>query len=383
MPTPETSQISNTFVTRRQRCQRRSVKRAAPPHEPDFVGSEIHTRIRDLLQSGIRVPIWCMLVTGNARDAIVLAQLVYWFSPTEKATSIRRKRPRGAVYVTEMQDGMPVKRYFVPKSGAGLAGECCLDEDQVRRALESLVSAGILIRVNRKEILRAQGTDITGRNVLPYCYRFCPAALHARISRFMVNRGILRAVTNERGEEVPVAWRSIEDYVLCRAATQHRKIPGQNPHLVLNFEWNASYVPAFGEEFVGSQLQVVLSLGAFFFLPKWCIRVARTPSQAILLARLYGWQSKLTLKHNQHEDLLWLKKSHHQLAEETGLWPDRPSSTRFVKLAKAIKGLKSSGLIEVIPARGAKRGMVSRFRLLPVGLEAALRHIDPDDMSED
>lgn len=82
------------------------------------------------------LPLWSMHVTaGNPTQAIVLAQLVYWWGPTKDLKKYRaRKLVRG--------------QRCIAKSRSELAGETGLTPRKVQHAINILVERGFLNRLH-------------------------------------------------------------------------------------------------------------------------------------------------------------------------------------------------------------------------------------------
>jgi hypothetical protein len=93
---------------------------------------------------GVFVPLWALVALGNPYQALVLAQVLYWFSEGRDGKPRAKVRDRDAVlwYVATYED---------------LAGQVGLNPRTVRKAVGDLVSLGFLTR----KVARYRGTPTT------------------------------------------------------------------------------------------------------------------------------------------------------------------------------------------------------------------------------
>lgn len=362
-------------------------KQVSPPLDPsDFVGSAVQQQLQrwdQLRPPAVHIPVWCVWITRTSTQAVVLAQLAYWFSPTRKMTNRNSGLPR-SLYRVDFGSGQP--RRCVASSYRELAQQCGLSRDQVRTAENDLVALGLVARVTARDGLRGLVDAEEDRQPLLQsgapCLRLQPGGIDRVLVQCLLALGWLQPHDGrplEEWTEGP-SWGEVQRSMLREVAlhnrTQRRPLPADAPRESRGLaylrhgdrpdgeDFPHDHVPDDDELLESTLHQLLASLQLWVTLPQWVIQlVGGQLNEALVMARILQWQDKLRKRHADH---LWLEKTHEQLARERGMLTPRASRTASKKVRRALDALARWGLIEKQAPPSPCGNRFSRIRLLPM-----------------
>ena len=338
--------------------------------EPDFVGSDIQAVLREKTSDNrsIQVPAWCVSITRTSQQAIVLAQILYWFGLIAETANARHGRPRSSIRAVF---GNGLTYHCAKLSHQTLARQCCLSVKTVRTAIQHLIEAGLIIMVRdtdaaRIMIDRGSGCEVQIGTAVT-CYRLNIGALYEALSDHVCS---VTRIHRDRP-----SWRQVELAIL-RFALRHTPRDSQDRlNALLNSSVCQDYAPSSDDEFVGSRVAEVLQLvSPWVTVPHWVIQMVHgNTNDALVLTRIYQWHGSLR---QIRGGVRWLQKTHCQLAEETGLLRHGDTRTRHARVSRSLASLERRALIEKRAPHSSRGGRFSHIRLLPEGLTRALNLIE-------